>query len=118
MKPTERSLPEPEWTPAQIAKGLRDATEHKNQVVIVKSAALQIAKWLEFLPANRGREIVNKAWRKIVEEHGPSNDEERAIMRAMDAAFAEAVFDECYDEWGLEGGRRKQVDLDAFEWGE
>ncbi len=51
MKPTERSLPEPEWTPAQIAKGLRDATEHKNQVVIVKSAALQIAKWLEFLPA-------------------------------------------------------------------
>lgn len=52
MKPTERSLPEPEWTPAQIAKGLRDATEHKNQVVIVKSAALQIAKWLEFLPAD------------------------------------------------------------------
>jgi len=26
---------------------------------------------------------VNKAWRKIVEEHGPSNDEERAIMRAI-----------------------------------
>lgn len=29
-------------------------------------------------------------------------------------AVAEAVFDECYDEWGLEGGRRKQVDLDAI----
>lgn len=27
---------------------------------------------------------------------------------------AEAVLDECYDEWGLEGGRRKQVDLDAI----
>jgi hypothetical protein len=29
-------------------------------------------------------------------------------------AVAEEVFDECYDEWGLEGGRRKQVDLDAI----
>ena len=29
-------------------------------------------------------------------------------------AVAEAVLDECYDEWGLEGGRRKQVDLDAI----
>lgn len=38
------------WTPVQLAKGLRDATERKDHVVVVKSAALRIAGWLESIP--------------------------------------------------------------------
>lgn len=45
-----------------------------------------------------------------MEENMALNREIQEYARAV----AEAVFDECYDEWGLEGGRRKQVDLDAI----